>query len=60
MFISHKIILHEKLLVLSALVIMHLALSGELNRCGQIGKDPEERKVNKERCCKHDFGGMIE
>lgn len=48
MFISHKIILHRKWLILSALVIMHLALSGELSRCEQIGKNPEERKVNKE------------
>lgn len=60
MLISHKIILHKKLLALSALVIMHLALAGELYRCEQTGKNPEEREVNKERCCKHYFGGMIE
>lgn len=55
MFILHKIILLKKLLVLSALVIMHLGLAGELYRCEEIVKNPEERRVNKERCCKHDL-----
>lgn len=60
MFILHKSILHKKLLVLSALVIMHIALAGDLYRCEQIGKNPEESKENDQRCCKHDLGGMIE
>ena len=39
---------------------MHIALSGELSRCEQTGKNPEESKEHDQRCCKHKLGGMIE
>lgn len=39
---------------------MHIALAGNMYRCEQIEKNPEENKENDQRCCKHDFGGMIE
>lgn len=60
MFSLHKTILHKKLLVLSALFIMHIALAGDKYRREQIEKNPEENKENDQWCCKHDFGGMIE
>lgn len=53
-------ILHRKLLALSALVIMHVALPGELYRCEQIGKNPDENKESDQRCCKQGLGGMTE